>query len=143
MATNLFKLEVVSPDRVFYTGDVEMVEMNTTEGEIGVYPGHIPTTAIVAPGMLRIHEEGEVKEAVLLEGIVKILGDGITILAEACEWPEEIDIVRANEAKIRAERRLKGLDGEVNVDRAAIALRRSIVRIQAAEKYGKLKDVIN
>lgn len=137
MATNLFKLEVVSPDRVFYTGDVEMVEMNTTEGEIGVYPGHIPTTAIVTPGMLRIHEEGEVKEAVLLEGIVKILGDGITILAEACEWPEEIDIVRANEAKIRAERRLKGLDGEVNVDRAAIALRRSIARIQAAEKYGK------
>ena len=137
MATNLFKLEVVSPDRVFYTGDVEMVEMNTTEGEIGVYRGHIPTTAIVAPGMLRIHEEGEVKEAVLLEGIVKILGDGITILAEACEWPEEIDIVRANEAKIRAERRLKGLDGEVNVDRAAIALRRSIARIQAAEKYGK------
>ena len=137
MATNLFKLEVVSPDRVFYTGDVEMVEMNTTEGEIGVYPGHIPTTAIVATGMLRIHEEGEVKEAVLLEGIIKILGDGITILAEACEWPEEIDIVRANEAKIRAERRLKGLDGEVNVDRASIALRRSIARIQAAEKYGK------
>ena len=137
MATNLFKLEVVSPDRVFYTGDVEMVEMNTTEGEIGVYPGHIPTTAIAAPGMLRIHEEGEVKEAVLLEGIIKILGDRITILAEACEWPEEIDIVRANEAKIRAERRLKGLDGEVNVDRASIALRRSIARIQAAEKYGK------
>lgn len=137
MATNLFKLEVVSPDRVFYTGDVEMVEMNTTEGEIGVYPGHIPTTAIVAPGMLRIHEEGEVKEAVLLEGIIKILGDGITILAEACEWPDEIDIVRANEAKIRAERRLKGLDGEVNVDRAAIALKRSIARIYAAEKYGR------
>lgn len=137
MATNLFKLEVVSPDRIFYTGDVEMVEMNTTEGEIGVYAGHIPTTAIAAPGTLRIHEDGEVKEAVLLEGIIKILGDNITILAEACEWPEEIDIVRANEAKIRAERRLKGLDGEVNVDRATIALRRSIARIQLGEKYSK------
>ncbi len=137
MATNLFKLEVVSPDRVFYTGDVEMVEMNTIDGEMGVYAGHIPTTTIVAPGTLRIHEEGEVKEAVLLEGIIKILGDNITILAEACEWPEEIDMARANEAKIRAERRLKGLDGEINVDRATIALRRSIARIQLGEKYSK------
>lgn len=137
MATNLFKLEVVSPDRIFYTGDVEMVEMNTIDGEMGVYAGHIPTTTIVAPGTLRIHEEGEVKEAVLLEGIIKILGDNMTILAEACEWPEEIDMARANEAKIRAERRLKGLDGEVNVDRATIALRRSIARIQLGEKYSK------
>lgn len=137
MATNLFKLEVVTPDRVFYIGDVEMVEMNTVDGEMGVYAGHIPTTTIVAPGTLRIHEEGEVKEAVLLEGIIKILGDNMTILAEACEWPDEIDMARANEAKIRAERRLKGLDGEVNIDRATIALRRSLARIQLGEKYSK------
>ena len=135
MATNLFKLEVVSPDRVFYTGDVEMVEMNTTEGEIGVYPGHIPTTAIVAPGMLRIHEEGEVKEAVLLEGIIKILGDGITILAEACEWPDEIDIARANEAKIRAERRLKSGEPAVDMLRAELALKKALTRIDIAGKY--------
>ena len=69
--------------------------------------------------------------------VLEILGNEKMTGGEFKTMPEEIDIVRANEAKIRAERRLKGLDGEVNVDRAAIALRRSIARIQAAEKYGK------
>ena len=130
----LFKLDVVSPERVFYSGDVEMVELRTTEGEIGVYKGHIPLTAVIAPGVLRIHEEGNVKEAALLEGIVRILGDNVTILAESCEWPEEIDISRANEAKVRAERRLKGSEGEINVARAELALHRSLVRIELGEK---------
>ncbi len=56
------------------------------------------------------------------------------ILAESCEWPEEIDINRANEAKIRAERRLKGADAEINETRAELALRRSLVRLSLAEK---------
>lgn len=134
MADNLFKLRIVSPDREFYSGDVEMVEMKTTEGDIGVLKGHIPLTAVAAPGALRIHEKDEVKEAVLIEGIIRIMQDNVTILAEDCQWPEEIDIVRAKEAKIRAERRLRGEEGEVNIDRASIALRRSIARIEAAGK---------
>ena len=131
----LFNLRVVSPDREFYNGEVEMVEMVTTEGEIGVLKGHIPLTAVAAPGTLRIHEAEEVKEAVLIDGIIRILQDNITILAQDCKWPEEIDLVRAQEAKIRAERRLRGEEGSsVNMDRAELALRRSIARINAAQK---------
>ena len=133
----LFKLEVVTPEKVFYSDNVIMTEMKTTEGEIGIYKGHIPLTAVVAPGTLRIHEIDEVKEAVLLDGIVRILGDNVTVLAEACEWAEDIDIARANEAKIRAERRLKGAEGEINVKRAELALKRSLARIELAEKYQK------
>ena len=106
--TREFKLEVVTPQAVFYSDYADMVEMKTTEGEMGVYKGHIPLTAVVAPGTLRIHKDNEVKEAVLLDGIIRVLEDSVTILAEACEWADEIDLARAMEAKIRAERRLKG-----------------------------------
>ena len=54
----IFKVEIITPERVFYEGDVSMVEFNTTEGEIGVLPGHIPLTVIVKPGILTIHENG-------------------------------------------------------------------------------------
>ena len=134
MAENLFKLRIVSPDREFYTGDVEMVEMRTTEGEIGILKGHIPLTAVAVPGMLRIHEAEEVKEAVLIDGIIRVMQDCVTILAEDCQWPEEVDVVRAQEAKIRAERRLSTGGDDINLDRAEVALRRAIARIDAANK---------
>ena len=57
-----FQLEVISPERVFYTGGVEMVELTTTEGDIGIYADHIPLTTIVAPGIMTITEEcGQLK----------------------------------------------------------------------------------
>ena len=135
MAENMFKLRIVSPDREFYMGDVDMVEMVTTEGEIGVLKGHIPFTAVAAPGILKIHEGETIKEAVLIDGIIRVMQDNVTILAEDCNWPEEIDINRAKEAKIRAERRLRGEEEGANIDRAEIALRRAIARISAAERH--------
>ncbi len=130
-----FQLEVISPERVFYTGDVEMVELTTTEGDIGIYAGHIPLTTIVAPGVLTITESSsQLKEAAVLEGFMEITPEKVTILAQSCEWPEEIDINRAREAKARAERRLKSTDEAVNMTRAELALRKSLVRIELAER---------
>ena len=131
-----FHLEVISPERVFYEGDVEMVELTTTEGDIGVYADHIPLTSVVAPGVLTITEssgENGIREAAVLEGFLEILPDRVTILAQSCEWPEEIDMNRALEAKARAERRLKSTDTNVNMARAELALRKSLVRIDLAE----------
>ena len=54
MADNSFNLKIITPDRVFYDNDVDMVEMKTTEGEIGVLPGHIPMTVLIKPGILTI-----------------------------------------------------------------------------------------
>ena len=132
-----FQLEVISPERVFYTGEVEMVELTTTEGDIGVYADHMPLTTIVAPGVLTITENSEddvIREAAVLEGFLEILPDKVTILAQSCEWPEEIDMKRALEAKARAERRIKSLDAHVNMQRAELALRKSLVRINLAEQ---------
>ena len=126
---DLFKLHVITHERRFYDGEASMVELTTTEGDIGVYRNHIPLTAIVAPGVLKIHEEGEVKEAALMSGFIEILPERITIMAEVAEWPDEIDGNRAEEARIRAERRLKEESGEIDTMRAELALRRALVRL--------------
>ena len=135
--SKLFKLKVISPDRVFFDGEADMIEVKTTEGEMGIYKHHIPLTAIIEPGVLKIKNDSDEKVAALLSGFIEILGDRITILAESCEWPDEIDVNRAEEARIRAERRLKGDDGEINEMRAEMALRRSLIRLEVADKYRK------
>jgi len=126
---DLFKLQIITPERKFYEGEASMVELTTTEGEIGVYRGHIPMTAIVAPGVLKIHEADGIKEAALMSGFLEILPEKIVIMAEVAEWPEEIDINRAQEAKVRAERRLKEQSGETDIVRAETALKKALVRI--------------
>lgn len=126
-----FTLKVITPDRVFYEDDaVTMVEFNTTEGEIGIYKKHVPTTVIVNPGILTITKEDEVKEAALHAGFAEILEDQVTILAEIVEWPEEIDEDRAEAAKKRAEERLHSKTPETDIARAETALMRAMARIE-------------
>ncbi len=128
---NSFLLRIITPDRLFYENQVEMVEFNTTEGEIGVLPGHIPLTVIVKPGILDITEAEGDKVAALHAGFAEILPDRVTILAEIIEWPEEIDEGRAQAAKERAEERLRSKTAETDVARAETALLRAVARIQA------------
>jgi len=126
---DLFKLQIIPPERRFYEGEASMVELTTTEGDIGVYRNHIPMTAIVAPGVLKIHEECGVKNAALMSGFIEILPEKIVVMAEVVEWPDEIDENRAEEAKIRAERRLKEQSGKIDNARAEAALRRALIRL--------------
>lgn len=133
MAENTFKLKIITPERIFFDGDVTMVEFNTTEGEIGIYKNHVSTTVIVKPGILRITlPEGE-KEAALHAGFAEILPESVTILAEIVEWPEEIDLARAEKARDRAQARLLEKDAGLDVVRAEIALQRAITRISSVK----------
>lgn len=129
MADNKFALKVMCPDRTFFEGEADMVDMNTTEGYIGVYPGHIPIATVLAPGILVIHNDGESKRAALHSGFARISPDNIMILAEVAEWPDEIDLNRAEEARVRAERRLSGTESGIDIKRAEAALKRSLTRI--------------
>ncbi len=131
MDDKLFTLRIITPERVFYEGQVSMVEFNTTEGEIGIYKGHIPVTVIVDPGVLTITEEEQLKNAALLAGFAQILPDEVTILAELVEWPSEIDEDRAERAKERAEERLAAKASNLDEKRANIALKKAISRLEA------------
>lgn len=126
---NQFKLKIITPERVFFEGDADMVEFNTTEGEVGIYKNHIPMTMIIDPGILTITNGEKVRNAALHAGFVEILQESITILAEVIEWPEEINMNRAEAAKERAEERIHSKDPKTNMAMAETALHRALARI--------------
>ena len=130
----VFGVEIITPDRIFHKGEATMIEFNTAAGEIGVYKNHIPLTTVLAPGVVTIHKDGEDNViAAVHSGFAEILPDKVTLLAETAEWPEEIDVERAQAAKARAEERLANKTEAIDVQRAELALRRALVRMDIAK----------
>jgi len=128
-----FTLKIITPDRMFYEGVADMVEFNTTEGEIGIYKNHIPMTVIIKPGVLRITDGDTQTKAALHAGFVEILQESVTILAEVIEWADEIDEKRAEKALDRAQERLRVKDPKTDIARAETALLRAMARINAVK----------
>ena len=128
-----FDLEIITPDRIFWKGQANMLELNTTEGQVGIYKRHIPMTMILEPGIVTIHRDVEKKEAAVHAGFIEILPEKITVMAEIAEWPDEIDENRAREAEERAKRRLQAHDPKIDLSRAEIALRKAMVRQELAK----------
>ncbi len=134
LAENQFHVTIITPDRVFYEGEASMIEFNTTEGEIGVYKEHIPLTVVLAPGVVRIHEEDGVKEAAVHAGFGEVRPDKVTLMAEIAEWPDEIDVSRAEAAEKRAHDRIARHEAGVDMERAEMALKKSLVRQDLAKR---------
>ena len=130
---NNFQLRIITPDRTFFADEANMVEFNTTEGEIGIYKNHIPMTVIVKPGILTITSSEGQKKAALHSGFVEILQNSVTILAEVIEWANEIDEERAIAAKERAQRLLQERSPQTDIARAETALQRAIARISVKQ----------
>ena len=82
MADNIFKVEIITPDRVFFTGEADFLEFTAETGDLGVYKNHIPMTTVLAPGLVTIHNGDEEKVAAVHAGFAEILGDKVTLLAE-------------------------------------------------------------
>ena len=128
------RLQVIAPKRVVFDGECTMIEYNTTEGYVGVLPGHIAMTQIIAPGRLTIYEENKEKPLYLtaMSGIATIMPDTITLLTEISEFKEEIDVERAKAARERALKRLEEKLEGTDMVRASKALRRAETRLEVA-----------
>ena len=125
-----FQVEIITPERIFYTGEASMIEFTSVEGEMGVYKNHIPLTTVLAPGIVTITEDGGQKKAAVHAGFAEVLGDKVTLLAETAEWPDEIDFDRAEAARERAKARIENKqDSGIDMIRAELALRKALVRI--------------
>lgn len=132
--SRIFQVEIITPDRIFHTGEATMIEFNTAAGELGVYKNHIPLTTVLAPGIVKIHKDGdEDVVAAVHSGFAEILPDKVTLLAEIAEWPDEIDKNRAEAARARAEERLANKTETTDIKRAEYALRKALVRIDIAK----------
>jgi len=128
------RLEIITAERQVFADDVNAVIAPGIEGELGILPHHAPLMTMLKPGELLIRKDGDETYMVVSGGFLEIRPDKIIVLADACERAEEIDITRAEEAKRRAEERLKTHPQGLDVARAQAALLRSLVRIRIAER---------
>ncbi len=128
------EIKIIEPSGEFFSGEATFLEFTTINGRMGVYENHIPLTTILEPCVVRIHQGEEIKKAVILGGFIEIQKKKITMLAEDANWPEEIDIARAEAAKKRAEERLDKKEPGLDVVRAEAALKRAIARLSAVGK---------
>lgn len=129
-----FKFEVVTPEKVFYSDDVDMIIFNREDGEMGVMADHMPMVVAVDVGILKIVKDGVYKFAAISEGFVEITDKGVTAIVDAAEWPEDIDIERAEKAKELAEDKLKEYKKNKEME---TLLKLSIVRANNRIKVAK------
>ena len=127
-----FALEIVTPERVVYSGQVTSLQAPGTEGSFGVMTGHMPLLASLDIGVLRFADEGgEGVQMAVSGGFAEVGRERVTVLAETAESAEEIDVPRAESSRQRAEERLANRDdGEVDAARARAALMRALNRLK-------------
>jgi F-type H+-transporting ATPase subunit epsilon len=132
MAT--IKLEVVTAEGLAFSDDVDEVVAPGIEGELGILPHHTPLMTMLAPGELRIVRGTSDYFLAVSGGFLEVRPDRIIILADAAERADEIDVVRAEAAKERAQQMLKTHPSQEQMASAQAALQRSLVRIKVGEK---------
>lgn len=124
------KLNIVTPEKEFYNGEIVELITENDFGKIGVLANHMPMITTIKPAITTFKDaSGKVLKAFISTGVLKVSNNEINLLCEACEWPEDIDIERAKEAKKRAEERLSK-KGSVDINRAEIALQRALLRLK-------------
>ena len=132
------RCEIVSQDRLVYEGDVDIVVIPGIEGEMGILPDHAPLLSILDVGVVRVRKDNEEEVFTVTGGLVEVQPEIVTILADAAENIEEIDIARAEEAKKRAEDILAEGPPEGDLDKylaIEAALRRSNLRLDAIKRF--------
>ncbi len=129
-----FQLEIVTPEKMVVKEAAEEAQIPGRNGYLGILPGHAPLITELAVGEITYQSGGATHHLAVAWGFAEVLPDKVTILAETCERPEEIDVKRAQESKQRAEERLKSGKTDVDYTRAENALQRADCRLQVAEK---------
>ena len=128
------ELEIVTPERLAYSGEVDSVVLPGAEGEMGVLPHHAPLLATLGVGELRIRKGGEEEFFAIAGGFVQVRPDKVVVMAETADMASEIDLEKAQEARREAEQALESGDQDVNLEAARIALAGALLRIRLAER---------
>jgi len=130
------RFEIATAERVIYSDDVDIVIAPGIEGQMAILPSHAPLLTMLQPGELVVRKEGEETAIFVSGGFLEVMQNRVTVLADTAERAEEIDVERAEEAKRRAEERLKDKEylPEMDLARAEVALRRALTRIKVAER---------
>jgi F-type H+-transporting ATPase subunit epsilon len=130
-----FQLEIVTPEKqVVKDVAAEEAQIPGLGGYLGILPGHAPLISELKVGEISYRAGGATHKLAVAWGFAEVLPDKVTILAETCERPQEIDVARAEKAKARAEERLKSKSPEIDYNRAQDSLERAETRIKVASE---------
>ena len=128
-------LEIVTPERQLFSGPVEEVTVPSTQGYLGILPGHAALLAELGIGNISYKAGDKVDGLFCCWGFVEVLPERVIVLAQTAEAASDIDVNRAEQAKSRAEKRLLAKDAGIDYSRAQLALLRAISRLDAAKRY--------
>lgn len=130
-----FSLKVTTPEKIFFDGETTQIIVRTTEGDIGILANHTSLVADLPSGPLKIRQEdGSWKIAAISTGLLKVGGNKVSILANAVEWADEIDLDWAKRSEEDARRRLAEKTSRYELDRAELKLQRALNRISVGTR---------
>jgi F-type H+-transporting ATPase subunit epsilon len=133
MAESSIKFEVVTPERVVLSLDIESVVVPGALGYLGVLPNHAPLVTGLKVGVISYIKDGVKRKMAVSGGFMEVVDNKVVVLADTAELGEKIDVARAQAAKERAEKRLAERSSDLDIARAEFALKRALSRIEAAK----------
>ena len=136
------RVDIVTAERLVFSQDADIVMVPGVEGEMGILPHHEPIMTMIKPGEVLVRKGTEEYSMAVSGGFLEVTPDHITILADAAERADEIDIARAEAAKKRAEEKLTNRTAETDAANAEASLRRALARIKVAEKRRSRRNMI-
>ena len=137
MMNATLKLQIVTPDGVVFSDDVEMVTLPGSEGQLGVLPQHIPLMTQIVPGEVIVRKDGSDRLLAVGEGLVEITSDSVAILTDMAVAAEDIDAAKVEEARQRAEERLREKLSNEEIANVHSALARLMAELNVKQDYRK------
>ena len=131
------QFEIITAERIVHSDEVDIVLAPGIEGQLGILPHHAPLMTMLQPGEIMVRKGEEESFIFVSGGFLEVRGDKVVVLADTAERSEEIDVARAEEARQRAEDRMKTRPPDIDMARTEVALRRSLARIKVAERRRK------
>jgi F-type H+-transporting ATPase subunit epsilon len=129
------QLEIVTPEKLAYQGEVDSVQLPGSEGELGVLPHHAPLISTLGAGELRLRKGGEDEVFAIVGGFLQVLPDKVVVMAETADMASEIDLEKAQEARRQAEQALEsGYVEGADLAAARASLQAALLRIRVAER---------
>ena len=132
--TEKIELEIVTPEQLLFSGEVEEVVVPGSEGYLGILPGHAPLLSELQIGVISYRQESQEEKVFCSWGFVEVLPDRVSILAEAAEFPDQINVEQARAHQMQAEQLLRSDDPDTNYAKALLDLREAQIRLDLAEQ---------
>ena len=137
----LLDIEIVTAEKTIFSGQASLIQIPGIEGELGILPSHAPIITELDPGEVLIKNEKEGLSLVLSGGFVEVFNDKVTILADAAERTNEIDIEKTKEAIEKAEKIVESKGSDIDIQKALFVIRASKAQLRVANRRRSTKSL--